>query len=109
VTGCERDSEWSFVYSIRLIQSQADCNLCECPICHGEMQLRKQHRLRESIDLLLGRSFTSGRDERKVEKIRLRPPGCPLSVLARTAKEALVTLFLALALSSCPTLRGPYL
>jgi hypothetical protein len=75
--------------------------------------LRKQHRLRENIDLLLGRSFTSGRDERKVEKIRLRPPGCPLSVLARTVKEALVTLSLALclalALSRCPTVRGPFL
>ena len=70
--------------------------------------MRKQHRLRENIDLLLGRSFTSGRDERKVEKIRLRPHGCPLSVLARTAKEALVTS-LALALSRCPTVRGHFL
>jgi len=70
--------------------------------------LLKQQRLRENIDLLLGRSFTSSRDERKVEKIRLRAPGCPLSALARTAKEALVTLCLALALSRDPIVRGPF-
>jgi hypothetical protein len=105
VTGSQRDSAWSFIYSIRLIQSQADCNLFECRICHGEMQLRKQRHLRENIDLLLGRSFTSGGQERKVGKIRLRPPGCLLSVLARTPKEALVTLSLALAVPRWPTVR----
>jgi hypothetical protein len=99
VTWSQRESAWGVVFSIRLIQSQADCNLCECRICHGEMQLRKQHGLRENIDQLLDRSFTSSRDERKVGKIRLRPPGGPLSVLARTAKEVLMTLSLALALS----------
>lgn len=41
VTGSQTDSAWGFIYSIRLIQSQADGNLFESRIRHGEMQLWK--------------------------------------------------------------------